>query len=72
MDEQPEAWRDVVWGGAAVVFVVLTVRYTRDIVLLVLDAPSAVDAAPIVIVGVVVVAAGVWLTRGAWQRTRWG
>ncbi len=72
MGEQPQLWQDVVWGGAAVVFVVLTVSYTWDIAVLVVDAPAAAEAVPLVIVGLVVVAAGAWLTRGAWRRTRWG
>jgi Zn-dependent protease len=72
MGDERAVWQDVVWVGAAAVFAGLTVRYTWDIARLVVEARTWGEAAPLVVVGVVIVAAGVWLTLRSWRRTRWG
>jgi hypothetical protein len=71
MTGRDSAARDVLWLLIAGAFAGLTVRYLWDIAALLVEGPPARDAVLLVVVGAVIALAGIWLTLGAWRRTRW-
>jgi cytochrome c biogenesis protein CcdA len=63
---------DVLWLVVAAMFAGLTVYYIVAIVRLFIGGVETNQAVIAVIMGIAVIAAGRWLTLGAWRRTVWG
>lgn len=65
--------RDLAWLVAAAVFAGFTGRYLWDIATLIATGEGDTrDLVLLLVVGAVIAVGGIWLTLGAWRRTRWG
>lgn len=65
--------RDLAWLVAAAVVAGFTGRYLWDIATLIATGEGDTrDLVLLLVVGAVIAVGGIWLTLGAWRRTRWG